>query len=262
MIRVENVSYKYKNSEKKVIDNLNFTINDGEVVVIVGKNGSGKSTIAKLLMGIKKLKKGNIFIDGEEIRDKKNFDDMGIVLGNPENQIIFNSFYDEISFSLNNVTDEEIDKSLELVDMKEYKNREMYNLSMGQKQRMVIAEVLIKKPKYVIFDEPTTMIDSLGKEKIYNIIKDLKRMGYTIILITNLADELLLGDRILILSEGYVKEEILKKDIINKTSVLESYGIRLPTIIDIICKLRKCGINLEIDDYTVEELVGKIKELC
>ena len=223
MIKVENVSFKYKNSDSRVLDELNFSIREGEIVAIVGENGSGKSTIGRLISGITKLKEGNIIIDDFDISNAKNYkliqEKVGIVFQNPENQIIFNNIYDELSFSLKNLEKNEIEKridsALEQVGMLKLKNHDLYSLSLGQKQRIMIAEVLAKKPKYIIFDEPTTMIDSEGKEKIYEIIKNLKKQGYTIICITNLADEILLADRTLILSDGKIAYEIEKKDLID-----------------------------------------------
>ena len=221
MIKVENVSFKYKNSDKKILDNLNFEVKDGEIIVIVGQNGSGKSTIGKLISGIIKLKQGNITVDDLMIKDKKVQDKIGIVFQNPENQIIFNNIYDELSFSLKGLEKSEIERrienSLQQVGMLEYKNNDLYSLSLGQKQRIMIAEVLTKKPKYIIFDEPTTMIDSEGKESIYQIIANLKDEGYTIICITNLADEILIADRTLILKNGKIAHEIKKEDLISKS---------------------------------------------
>ena len=164
MIKLENVSFKYRNSEHIVLDNLSFSINDGEVIAIVGQNGSGKSTIGRLISGIAKLKQGNIFIDDLDISQKNNRklirDKVGIVFQNPENQIIFNNIYDELAFSLSGCD----------------KNRDLYSLSLGQKQRIIIAEVLAQHPKYIIFDEPTTMLDGIGKELVYDIIRELKEL--------------------------------------------------------------------------------------
>ena len=113
MIKVENVSFKYKNSDKKILDNLNFEVKDGEIIVIVGQNGSGKSTIGKLISGIIKLKQGNITVDDLMIKDKKVQDKIGIVFQNPENQIIFNNIYDELSFSLKGFEKAEIERRIE-----------------------------------------------------------------------------------------------------------------------------------------------------
>lgn len=263
MIKVENISFKYKNSDTMILDNLKFEVNDGETIAIVGQNGSGKSTIGKLISGIVKLKQGNITIDGLKLKDKKLQDKIGIVFQNPENQIIFNNIYDELSFSLKGLEKEEIEKkienSLQQVGMIEYKNYDLYSLSLGQKQRIMIAEVLAKNPKYIIFDEPTTMIDSQGKEMIYKIIANLKNEGYTIICITNLADEILIADRILILENGKIAHEIKKEDLINKSHLLKESGIKEPILIEIINKLRENGIILDIKNFTVNELICRLK---
>ena len=156
MIKVENVSFKYKKSDNNILDNLNFEVKDGEIIAIVGQNGSGKSTIGKLISGIIKLKQGNIIIDNINIRDNIKLikDKVGIVFQNPENQIIFNNIYDELSFSLKGLNKSEVESRIEIalkqVDMIEHKNDDLYTLSLGQKQRIMIAEVLAKKPKYII----------------------------------------------------------------------------------------------------------------
>ncbi len=263
MIKVENVSFKYKNSDTMILDNLNFEVKDGEIIAIVGQNGSGKSTIGKLISGIIKLKQGSITIDGLKLKDKKLQDKIGIVFQHPENQIIFNNIYDELSFSLKGLEKEEIEKrienSLQQVGMIEYKNCDLYYLSLGQKQRIMIAEMLAKNPKYIIFDEPTTMIDSQGKEMIYKIIANLKNEGYTIICITNLADEILIADRTLILKNGKIVHEIKKENLINKSYLLKDSGIKEPTLLEILNKLRENGIILDIKNFTVNELICSLK---
>jgi len=268
MIIVEDVSFKYKGSNNKILDNLNFSVNDGEIVCIVGKNGSGKSTIGKLIAGITKLKNGNIFIDDVNISMGKNIDlvrdKIGIVFQNPENQIIFNRIYDELSFSLKGLSKDEvesrIDMALRQVDMLDFKGCDLYSLSLGQKQRIMIAEILAKEPKYIIFDEPTTMIDSEGKEKIYKIMKSLHKSGFTIICITNLADEILLADRTLILDKGSIAYEINKKDLVDKCNILKKYGIHEPTLLEILSSLKKFGITLDLKDYSLDNFIRSIKE--
>lgn len=263
MIKVENVSFKYKNTGTTILDNLNFEVKDGETIVIVGQNGSGKSTIGKLISGIIKLRQGNITIDGLKIKDKKATDKIGIVFQNPENQIIFNNIYDELSFSLKGIEKAEIESrienSLKLVGMLEYKKSDLYSLSLGQKQRIMIAEVLAKKPKYIIFDEPTAMIDSKGKEIIYGIIENLNKEGYTIICITNLAEEILLADRTLILKDGKIAHEIKKEELIDKSYLLKECGIKEPLLLEILNKLRENEIFIDMKNFTVNELINKLK---
>ena len=265
MIKVENVSFKYKNKDLKILDNLNFSVKDGEILAIVGKNGSGKSTIAKIISGIIKLKHGSIFVDDVNIKDKKDIrDKIGIVFQNPENQIIFNNIYDELAFSLKGLEKSEIENrintALQQVGMLEHKNDDLYTLSLGQKQRIMIAEILARKPKYIVLDEPTSMIDSKGKEEIYEIIKSLKKEGYTIICITNNADEILIADRTLILSDGHIVNEISRKELTEKFNIFKEFDIKEPTILQILSKLKENDINIDLQEFTADELVTKLKE--
>ena len=260
MIKICDLSFKYKNSNN-ILNNINLEIKEGETIAIVGENGSGKSTLAKLISGILKTKQGKIIIDDLDLSQKENFKEavrkVGIVFQNPENQIIFNNIYDELSFSLKNLNknevDERIKKSLKKVNMYDYINRDLYELSLGQKQRIAIAEMLARGPKYIVFDEPTAMIDSTGKEQIYNVIKELKKEGYTIIYTTNLAEEILLADRILILKNGQIINEIKKENLIKSVDILKQNNIKLPMIIEIALKL-----EIELEDFSIEELIEKI----
>ena len=170
MIKLENLDFKYKNSDY-ILKNVNLNINEGECVSIIGNNGVGKSSLAKLIAGIAKPTSGKIYVDEIDTSSKKDFYNLrkkvGIVFQNPDNQIIFNNVYDDIAFALKNLNLEDIDlrvrDSLKKVKMEEYINSETYELSLGQKQRITIASVLAVNPKYIILDEPTTMIDSVRK---------------------------------------------------------------------------------------------------
>lgn len=268
MISIKDVTYRYKKG-KDILKNINLEIQDKETIVIMGKNGSGKSTLGKLLSGIIKPKDGKILIDELDITKKENKEELrkkvGIVFQNPENQIIFNNIEDEVSFALKDLEKEEIEKrikdSLQIVDMEDKVNEDLYELSLGQKQRIIISEVLAKQPKYIIFDEPTTMIDSKGKEKIYQIVEQLKKDGYTIIYITNVAEEMLLADRIILLEEGQMVAEIKREEIIDKLKLFEQYDIKIPLILQIIERLRQEGIEIKTTDYTIEELIKQLKEM-
>ena len=213
MIKIDNLNYKYKSGEN-VLENINLEIQEGEIISIIGKNGSGKSTLLSLIAGLYKPNKGTIFVDDINTSSKKDMiklrTKVGIVFQNPDNQILFPSVYDDIEFALNNLKignkKERIENALNKVNMKEFMYKDSYELSLGQKQRINIAGVLAIAPKYLLMDEPTTMIDSFEKEKIYNCFKNLKSDGYTIIFVTNNINEILLSDRIVIIENKQIKK--------------------------------------------------------
>lgn len=266
MIEVKDVSFHYPGSKRLVLNAVNLSVQEGEVVAIVGNNGSGKSTLGRLIAGILKLKNGQISIDGLDVRHdrEKLKNKVGIVFQNPENQIIFNNIQDELGFALRGLTQPEVERrvheSLTQVGMQDFAEQDLYDLSLGQKQRIMIGEILAKNPQYLILDEPTTMIDSWGKTQIYQIIRQLKRQGYTIICITNLADEILLADRTLILHEGKIAAEIKREDLVDQAELLAKYKIKLPTLLELLVGLRKSGVKLNLADFTVDELAQKLAE--
>ena len=152
--------------------------------------------------------------------------------------------------------------SLEKVNMADKIEEDLYELSLGQKQRVIIGEVLAKQPKVIVLDEPTTMIDSKGKEEIYHIVENLKKEGYTIVYITNAAEEMLLADRIIVLNEGKIVAEVKKDEIIDKLKIFRQYDIKLPLVIEMVEKLRQEGIDMNLSDYSMDELIKKIKEMA
>jgi len=268
MIKIENLKFKYK-EDNYIIKNINLEINQGECIAIVGKNGSGKSTLAKLIAGIMKPTKGDIIVDEINTRDKKEYINLrkkvGIVFQNPENQIIFNNIDDELSFALKNLKLDDIElrieEALKKVKIDKTKIGELDELSLGQKQKITIAGVLAINPDYIVFDEPTTMIDSQGKEAVYNIIKTLKEKEYTIIYITNNTEEILLADKIMILDDGQIVEQILKQEIVDKADILRKYNLNIPTAVTMLEKLRKNNINISTENLSIEKITDKIIEV-
>lgn len=208
MINLEEVSYYYK-KDQMIIENLNLSVKEGEIISIIGKNGAGKSTILNLMAGMINPKKGSVLVDGINTKSKKDFllirKKVGIVFQNPENQILFPNVYEDLEFALKNLNLDDhktrIENALNVVDMGEYIDKDTYDLSLGQKQRINIASILAMNPKYLLFDEPTTMIDSKEKQNIYNCFLRLKKQGYTIVFVTNNVNEILLSDKILVVED-------------------------------------------------------------
>lgn len=226
----------------------------------------GKSTLARLIAGITKPTSGSICVDELEVKEKKNFLEIrkkvGIVFQNPENQILFTNVTDDMSFALKNLkledTQKRIKKALQQVGMEKYETADTYELSLGQKQRITIASVLAVDTKYLVLDEPTTMLDPMGKEAIYNIIKNLKKQGYTIIYITNIIDEILLADRIVIMEQGRVVHSFPKEEIMQHLEQIEQCGIKIPTLVSTLKELQANGIDITLTQWTMDELVKEI----
>jgi len=253
MIEAHNLKFRYRGARGNVLNGVDLTIKLGECVALVGKNGSGKSTLGRVLAGLTKFRVGEVTIDGFS----PNKHPIGIVFQNPENQIIFSNIHDELSFALQGLSQPELESRINdalcQVDMLEFKDRNLYELSLGQKQRIMIAEALAMNAKYLILDEPTTMIDGAGKEKIHAIIRKLQKQGCTILLLTNSADEILLADRTLILESGRIVAEIPRSGLLASTDLLHQHGLVLPTILQIAAALKKAGIDLQLKDFTVAE---------
>lgn len=268
MISLKNVSYKYKDGNE-VLKGVNLDVNQGEFVCIVGRNGSGKSTLGKIISGLIVPTKGQVLIDDMDTKNKRNFldirRDVQIVFQNPENQLVFSRVEDEFAFALKNLgldnIRERTTQSLMKTSTIDFLDKDIYELSLGQKQRIAIAEVLSINPKYIIFDEPTTMIDSKGKEDVYEVVRNLKQDGYTAIYITNYSDEILLADRIIVMEEGEVALEIQKSELINYTSELKKYDVKMSPIIELIVKLKEKGIEIDITNLKIEDIVSKVIEV-
>lgn len=229
----------------------------------------GKSTLAKLISGLLFPQKGQILIDDiltsnkrENINIRKK---IGIVFQNPENQIIFNNVYDDIAFAIKNLgldnVDERIKGALDKVRMKEYINKPTYELSLGQKQRIAISSILAVNPRYIVFDEPTTMLDSEGKDDVYKIIKELSKIKYSTVYITNAINEILLSDKIVVMEKGKIIKIFNKIDILENIDFLEEHGFRLPMELQILNQMKNKNIDLNLLEWTIEEMTEKIIEV-
>ena len=226
--------------------------------------------MAKIISGLEKPNKGQVLVDEIDTRNKKDFLEVrkkiGVVFQNPENQILFNNVFDDIAFTMKNLEienyEEKIENSLKKLDMQEFLNSESYDLSMGQKQRVTIAGVVATNPKYIVLDEPTTMIDSEGKEEVYRLVKELNKQGYTIIYITNFIDEILMADKIVVIEDGRIINNFEKKDILNQIDFLKEHEIKIPYIVELIYELRNKGIDIEIENWDKKEILHKIVEVA
>ncbi len=230
----------------------------------------GKSTMAKIISGLEKPNKGQVLVDEIDTRNKKDFLEVrkkiGVVFQNPENQILFNNVFDDIAFTMKNLGienyKEKIENSLKKLNMQQFLNSESYDLSMGQKQRVTIAGVVATNPKYIVLDEPTTMIDSEGKEEVYRLVKELNKQGYTIIYVTNFTDEILMADKIVVIEDGKIINIFEKKDILNQIDFLKEHEIKIPYIVELVYELKNKGIDIKIENCDKKEILSKIVEVA
>lgn len=273
-VRLEHLSYSYKNDdnineEDLTINDVNFDIYEGEYVALIGHNGSGKSTLAKLIIGLYVQLKGQIYIFDQEMNDDNVYElrrNLGIIFQNPDNQFIGSTVRDDIAFGLeNDCIDTDtmkvlVDEFAEKVGMKEYLDKEPSNLSGGQKQRVAIAGALARKPRILIMDEATAMLDPKGRRDIRNLIKKMKdeNPGLTIISITHDIDEAYQADKVIVLNKGKVFLSGTPEEVFEQSDKLLSIKLDIPFFHKLNKELKKEGINID----GVGTLEGLVQKLC
>jgi energy-coupling factor transport system ATP-binding protein len=265
MIRVENLDFVYP-SGKRALTNINLSIEKGEYVAIVGRNGSGKSTLAGVLSGLIKPTRGTALVNGINTRDKQRFLDLrktlGMVFQNPENQIVFEKVRDDIAFGLRNLNcaEEEIEKRIDeiakIMAIEDF--TDSFELSMGQKQRVAIASVLAMNPQCIVFDEPTAMLDPRGKKDIQAIVADLHRRGLTVVYVTNVIDEVLPADRIVVIENGGIRNEFRKHEFFDNIELMKSLGLEIPMTMDLLYMLKQRGIDIFVKKWAVDDVAENI----
>lgn len=267
ILEVKDLNFSYE-EEGKTIDNVSFSVEEGSYTTIVGHNGSGKSTIAKLIMGLLESASGTITIDGIALNNEnlaKIRSRIGIVFQNPDNQFIGATVRDDIAFGLENhcvepsMMDEIIDTNAALVKMSDFMNQEPTHLSGGQKQRVAIAGVLAMKPKLLIFDEATSMLDPDGKDEIKKVIMKLhKESSLTILSITHDIDEVASSDYVVALDQGKVVLTGTPQEVFQQEKKLKEMKLDIPFSLKIADELKKRGVTVD-RCITME---GMVNELC
>ena len=266
-IRVEDLTFSY-DKERNAVEAVSFAIEEGSYTTIIGHNGSGKSTIAKLLIGLLDKDQGHIYVDGEEltmdtlydIRDK-----VGIDFQNPDNQFIGATVADDIAIGLENhqvaseYMQEIIDRYAQKVGMSKYMQSEPTKLSGGQKQRVAIAGVLAMTPEIIIFDESTSMLDPQGKAEINELIQEIhKESSITIISITHDIEEVAKSDHVIVMDGGHVVMQGLPDDILLKEEQLIALQLDIPFALKFTNALKKA--HIEIAPCTTLERA--VEEVC
>ncbi|HEM4315249.1 TPA: energy-coupling factor transporter ATPase [Streptococcus suis] len=271
IIEVKNLKYKYnQEDERYTLNDVSFHVKQGEWLSIIGHNGSGKSTTVRLIDGLLEAESGDIYIDGDALTidnvwDKRRL--IGMVFQNPDNQFVGATVEDDVAFGLENqgIPLEEmrsrVDEALELVGMTDFKTREPARLSGGQKQRVAIAGVVALRPKIIILDEATSMLDPEGRLDLIKIVREIKeRHGMTVISITHDLDEVALSDRVIVMKNGQVESISTPNELFMREDLVD-LDLDRPFTTELASSLRQTGLDLPIRYFTEEELEETLWEL-
>ena len=274
MIRLENVSFAYEGYEeqaapKEVLHEVSFSVQKGEFVCLLGHNGSGKSTLAKLMNGLLVPTAGKVLIKGLDTAEEDNLLAVracaGMVFQNPDNQTVATVVEDDVAFGPENlgVPAEEIrargDRARSDVQMLPFAKNAVHALSGGQKQRVAIAGMLAMQPEIMIFDEPTAMLDPVGRREVMKSILALNReKGITVLHITHFMEEAALADRILVVSDGRVVMEGTPREIFVRLEQLRSLALDVPEMTHLADLLRRGGVDVPADILTVKEMADAL----
>ena len=274
IIKVNNVSFEYVTEESafKAIDNLSLDVKEGEFVVIIGHNGSGKSTLSKNLNAILTPTSGEIYINDLNTNQEENLWDIrqtaGMVFQNPDNQIVATIVEEDVAFGPENLGIEpneirtRVEESLKSVGMYELSERQPHLLSGGQKQRVAIAGIIAMKPKCIIFDEATAMLDPSGRKEVMNTIKTLnKEENITVLHITHFMEEAVDADRIIVMEKGKKVLEGTPREVFTKVDELKRIGLDVPYMTELSKELIESGLKIDSDILTVDEMVDKLCQL-
>ncbi|MGL4483636.1 MAG: energy-coupling factor transporter ATPase [Anaerovoracaceae bacterium] len=268
MIKIENAKYKYNDSEQAAIDGVSLEIKEGSFTVIIGRNGSGKSTLAKMINALLIPTEGKVIVNGWDTSKEEFLWDIrqhtGMVFQNPDNQIVSSIVEDDVAFGPENLGIEPVEirkrvnNALKSVDMLKYIKGAPHLLSGGQKQRIAIAGVVAMKPKCIIFDEPTAMLDPQGRKEVMEIIRQLHSEGITVILITHFMEEAVSADRVIIMNDGKIVIEGSPIEVFKEGKKLREISLELPFAVEMAERLREKGMKINEGVMTIEELSKEV----
>ena len=271
LISIKDLIFEYDNGETqtRAIDGISLEIERGSFVAVLGHNGSGKSTLARLLNGILTPTSGKILVDGIDTSDEDRIMDVrrcvGMVFQNPDNQIVANVVEDDVAFGPENLgidpaeIRQRVDEALEAVGMTEYAEHAPHLLSGGQKKRVAIAGVIAMRPRCIVLDEPTAMLDPVGREDVINTITALnKRYGITVILITHHMNETIGADRLIVMAEGKIVEDGVPREVFAHVDNMRRFGLTVPETTALLYELKNAGMDLPLDALSVEECAESI----
>lgn len=276
MIRAVELTHYYDDNQNEVKDyslrGINLTIKAGEFVVVLGHNGSGKSTFAKHMNALLLPTGGKIYIDSIDATLQENTWEVrkraGMVFQNPDNQMVATVVEEDVAFGPENLGVESseirrrVDQSLKEVNMYEYRKHAPHLLSGGQKQRVAIAGIIAMRPKIIILDEPTAMLDPSGRQEVMKTVKALnEQYNITVVHITHFMEEAVQGDRIVVMEEGRVVIDDTPKNVFKQVDLLHSIGLDVPQVTELAHALRSEGVDIQDGILTIDEMVEALCQL-
>ena len=280
IVQAKNLTFEYIRRDEEgnvegittAVDNVNIDIKAGDFVAVLGHNGSGKSTFAKHLNALVMPTEGTVYVDGMDTKDADNIlkvrQTAGMVFQNPDNQIVGTLVDEEVGFGPENIgvpTEEiweRVEKSLKAVGMYKFRNASPNKLSGGQKQRVAIAGIVAMKPKCIVLDEPTAMLDPLGRKEVINVLHELnQKEGVTIILITHYMEEVIDADHVFVMDGGKLVMEGTPRQVFSQVDKLKSLRLDVPQVTELAYELKKAGLSVKDGIIRNEELVEELKRL-
>ena len=275
IIQTENLTFRYTTEEgmaPTVLDGVSLTIQPGEFVAVLGHNGSGKSTLAKHFNAILLPTEGKVYVDGMDTCDEDRLLDVrrrvGMVFQNPDNQIVASVVEEDVAFGPENLgvpsaeIRERVDAALAAVGMSDYARHAPHRLSGGQKQRVAIAGVLAMRPRCIVLDEPTAMLDPVGRGEVMDTILRLNRdEDITVVLITHHMDEAAQAQRVVVMHDGHVMADGRPGQVFQNVDGLRRLGLEVPEPVALMYELRQNGVDVPLTALTVDECAGVLKKL-
>ena len=280
IVEAKNLTFEYIRRDEEgnvegittAVDNVNIDIKAGDFVAVLGHNGSGKSTFAKHLNALVMPTEGTVYVDGMDTKDSGNTlsirQTAGMVFQNPDNQIVGTLVDEEVGFGPENIgvpTEEiweRVEKSLKAVGLYQFRSASPNKLSGGQKQRVAIAGIVAMKPKCIVLDEPTAMLDPLGRKEVLNVLHELNRKeNVTIILITHYMEEVIDADYVYVMDGGKLVMDGTPRQIFTQVEMLKSMRLDVPQVTELAYELKKAGLPIKDGIIRNEELVEELKRL-
>ena len=277
IINIKNLIHEYRTADEetetvRAIDGVSLDVEQGQFIVILGHNGSGKSSLAKHINALLMPTDGTIWVDDMDTRDGKLLWDIrqtaGMVFQNPDNQIVATMVEEDVAFGPENMSVptgeiwKRVEKALGAVGMTKFRHKSPLKLSGGQKQRVAIAGIIAMEPKCIILDEPTAMLDPVGRREVIKTLHQLnKEKGITIVLITNYMNEAIKADKIFVMDKGKLAMQGTPKEIFSRVDEIKGYGLEVPQVTGLGYMLKKSGLDIEDGILTVDQLLEQINKM-